>query len=141
MKKLFRYLPFILYTLGFVSFIIPVVYEKLEDGVVSFNMFSLIFGLNGQDLSIGLLLAFIMLFVGVLLAISLEWKKSNIMLSIAVIATLASGTLFFFARILSNPSVTGLNINAGLILPGIFIIAGAIILFINNKIIYNKKDE
>ena len=141
MKKLFRYLPFILYTLGFVSFIIPVVYEKLEDGVVSFNMFSLIFGLNGQDLSIGLLLAFIMLFVGVLLAISLEWKKSNIMLSIAVIATLTSGTLFFFARILSNPSVTGLNINAGLILPGIFIIAGAIILFINNKIIYNKKDE
>lgn len=141
MKKLFRYLPFILYTLGFVSFIIPVVYEKLDDGVVSFNMFSLIFGLNGQDLSIGLLLAFIMLFVGVLLAISLEWKKSNIMLSIAVIATLASGTLFFFARILSNPSVTGLNINAGLILPGIFIIAGAVILFINNKIIYNKKDE
>ena len=141
MKKLFRYLPFILYTLGFVSFIIPVVYEKLEDGVVSFNMFSLIFGLNGQDLSIGLLLAFIMLFVGVLLAISLEWKKSNIMLSIAIIATLTSGTLFFFARILSNPSVTGLNINAGLILPGIFIIAGAVILFINNKIIYNKKDE
>lgn len=141
MKKLFRYLPFILYTLGFVSFIIPVVYEKLEDGVVSFNMFSLIFGLNGQDLSIGLLLAFIMLFVGIILAISLEWKKSNIMLSIAVIATLASGTLFFFARILSNPSVTGLNINAGLILPGIFIIAGAVILFINNKIIYNKKDE
>jgi hypothetical protein len=139
MKKLFRYLPFILYTLGFVSFIIPVVYEKLEDGVVSFNMFSLIFGLNGQDLSIGLVLAFIMLFVGIILAISLEWKKSNIMLSIAVIATLASGTLFFFARILSNPSVTGLNINAGLILPGIFIIAGAVILFINNKIIYNKK--
>ena len=30
MKKFLRYLPYILYTLGFVSFILPVVYDSFD---------------------------------------------------------------------------------------------------------------
>ena len=135
MKKILTYLPYILYTIGFVSFILPVVYDNAEGIKVSLNSFDLIFGLNGQETSIGLILAFLLFLVGVVFSITSEVKPSNFRLNLAIIATLSGGVLLFFSRILSNPNVTDLNIHVGLFLPGIFIISGTIILFINKKIV------
>lgn len=141
MKKFLRYLPYILYTLGFVSFILPVVYDSFDGASVSYNSFDIMFGLGGQEKSIGLILAFLMFLIGIVFSITIEKKPSNFRLSIAIILTLAAGVLFFFSRMLANPNLTNFKINIGLILPGLFIVSGSIILFINKKIIANKKDE
>lgn len=137
MKKVFRYLHFFFYVLGFASFILSVVYIKVDNSKISYNMLELIFGNSEQSFSIGLFIAFLMFLTTITLSISFNYKSSKIGYNLAVIFGLASGVLLFFARILSNPTVTDYNIHIGLILPGVLIIIGTIILVIN-KIIQNK---
>ena len=72
MKKVMTYLPYILFTVGFVSFILPVVYDKYEGGTLYYNMFDLMFGLNGQSASIGLIFALIIFLIRIIFSITLE---------------------------------------------------------------------
>ena len=141
MKKLFRFLPYLLYVFGFLSFILPVAYIKVEKINISYNELELIFGNNGQNFSIGLFIVFLLFLVTIALSIVLEYKNSKIAQNICYITGLASGVLLFFSRMLSNPNLTDYNMHIGLFLPGIFIISGTIILFINKNILDNKKDE
>ena len=141
MKKLLRFLPYLLYVFGFLSFILPVVYIKIDKANISYNMLELIFGNNGQDFSVGLFIVFLIFLVTIGFSIVLEYKTSKIGENLCYILGLASGVLLLFARMLSNPNVTDYNIHIGLILPPIFIISGTIILFINKRIIEVKKDE
>ena len=137
MKKLFRYLPYLFYVFAFISFILPVVYMKVGNSKISYNMLELIFGNSGQDFSIGLFIVFLMFLLTIILSVVINYKTSKIAYNTAIILGLASGVLFFFARLLSNPSVTDYKIHIGLILPGLFIIIGTVILVIT-RIIQNK---
>ncbi len=135
MKKMLRYLPYLLYVFGFLSFILPAVYLKLGEITISYNTLQLIFGDNGQDFSIGLFIVFLLFLITIGISIALEYKTSKIGQNICYILGLATGVLLFFSRILSNPSVTDFNIHIGLILPGVFVISGTITLFINKRIL------
>ena len=135
MKKLIPYLPYFFYVLGFISFILPVVYFKEENVKVTYNMLELIFGKDSQDFSIGLLIVLLMFLTTITLSITINIKTSKIAENITIILGLAAGVLLFFARILSNPSTTNLHIHIGLFLPGVFILLGTILLLINKKII------
>lgn len=141
MKKIIPYLPYFFYVLGFISFILPVVYFKEDDVRVNYNMLELIFGKESQDLSIGLLIVLLMFLLTITFSITINIKTSKILENITIILGLATGVLLFFARLLSNPSTTTLNVHIGLILPGVFVILGTIIIFINKKIMTLKKDE
>ena len=135
MKKLIPYLPYFFYTLGLISFILPVVYFKEENTKIKFNMLELIFGKDSQDLSIGLLIVLLMFLLTITFSITINIKTSKILENMAIILGLATGVLLFFTRMLSNPSTTNLHIHVGLFLPGIFVIVGTIIIFINKKIL------
>lgn len=135
MKKLFRYLPYLFYVFAFISFILPVVYMKVGNNKISYNMLELIFGNSGQEFSIGLFIVFLMFLITIILSVIINYKNSKIAYNVAIILGLATGVLLFFTRILSNPSVTDYKIHIGLILPGIFVIIGTVILFINRLII------
>ena len=141
MKRMLNYIPFILFTLAFVSFIIPVVYEKEEGITISYNTYDLLIGSGMQDMSIGLLIAFILLIISIVFSVTTIKNPTNFRLSVAVISGLVSGTLFFFSRILASPTITDLKLSAGLIIPGVLIIAATILIFINSKINANKKDS
>ncbi len=140
MKKLLDYLPYILFTLGFVSFILPVVYDENEYMTVKFNVLELIFGSGDQNPSVGLLIVLGIFIAGVVFSIVSAKKNSNFCVNMAIVLTLTSGVLLFFTRMLANPSVTNLKVHLGLFLPGILIILGTIIFFINKKVL-NKKGE
>ena len=135
MKRLLNYLPYFFYVLGFISFILPVVYFKEDNVRVNYNMLELIFGKDSQDLSIGLLIVLLMFLATITLSITINLKQSKMRENIAIIMGLATGILLFFTRILSNPNTTDLNVHIGLFLPGILIISGTIVLFINKKIL------
>ena len=142
MKRLLNYIPFILFTLAIVSFMLPVAYLKDDDLTLSYNTIELIFGLNMQVVSPGLLIAFILLIISIIFSITVIKNPSNFRLSISVISGLSSGTLFFFSRMLADPPLTGFSVRIGLILPGLFIILATVLLFINTKMINtNKKDS
>ena len=141
MKRMLNYIPFILFTLAFVSFIIPVVHEKEEGITISYNTYDLLIGSGMQDMSIGLLIAFILLIISIIFSVTTIKNPTNFRLSVAVISGLVSGTLFFFSRILASPTITDLKLSAGLIIPGVLIIAATILIFINVKINANKKDS
>lgn len=142
MKRVLNYIPFILFTLAVVSFILPVAYKKDEGMTLSYNSIELIFGLNSQNVSPGLLIAFILFIISIIFSVLVIKNPNNLKLSVSVIFGLVSGTLFFFSKILADPSLNGFNAHVGLILPGLFIIAGSVLLFINTKIINtNKKDS
>ena len=135
MKRLLNYLPYFLYVLGFISFILPAVYFKEDNVRVNYNMLELIFGKDSQDLSIGLLIVLLMFLATITLSITINLKQSKMLENITIILGLATGVLLFFTRILSNPNTTSLNVHIGLFLPGILIIAGTILIFINKKIL------
>ena len=137
MKKLIPYLPYFFYVLGFISFILPVVYFKEENVKVTYSMLELIFGKDSQDFSIGLLIVLLMFLATITLSITINIKRLKWGENIAIILGLSTGILLFFTRMLSNPSTTNLNIHIGLFLPGIFILLGTIILLINKKIMHN----
>ena len=132
MKKLTKYLPYLLYVLAFISFILPSVYLKVENSTLSYSFLELTFGKDVFELSVGLLIVFLLFILTIVLSIIASTKDSKIITNITIILGLSSGTLTFFQRILSNPSARDYSINVGLILPGLLIIAGTIILFINN---------
>ena len=133
MKRLIRFLPFFFYVFAFVSLILPVVYVKEEKSIIYYSMLILIFGNNDQAFSIGLFIVFLLFLITIGISIALEYKHSKLAENIAIITGLASGVLLFFSRMLANPNVTELNVHIGLFLPGIVIIIGTIILFINKK--------
>lgn len=132
MKKLTKYLHYLLYVLAFISFILPSVYLKVENSTLSYSFLELTFGKDVFELSVGLLIVFLLFIITIVLSIIASAKDSKIITNITIILGLSSGTLTFFQRILSNPSARDYSINVGLILPGLLIIAGTIILFINN---------
>ena len=134
MKKLTKYLPYLLYVLAFISFILPSVYLKVENSTLSYSFLELTFGKDVFELSIGLLIVFLLFILTIVLSVVASTKDSKIITNITIILGLSSGTLTFFQRILSNPSARDYSINVGLILPGLLIIAGTIILFIDKKI-------
>lgn len=139
MKKILPYLPYFFYVLGFISFILPVVFFKEENIKVTYNMLELIFGKDSQDFSIGLLIVLLIFLATITFSITINIKTSKMLENITIILGLATGVLLFFTRMLSNPSTTNLHVHIGLFLPGIFIIIGTIILFVNKKILKNNK--
>ncbi|MBP5444979.1 MAG: hypothetical protein J6Y28_02290 [Acholeplasmatales bacterium] len=138
MKKFLNFLPYFLYLLGFISLILPTVYVKIGDSKVTYCFLELTFGKDMCEFSIGLFLVFILILTSVISSITLAFKNNNIITNLAIVTGFSSGILSFFQRMLSNPKVTDLNVHIGLFLPGIFILAGTIILFINKKIIEKK---
>ena len=135
MKKLTKYLPYLLYVLAFISFILPSVYLKVEKSTISYNFLELTFGKDVFELSVGLLIVFILFIATIALSIIATNKNSKLLTNLTIILGLSSGILTFFQRILSNPSSRDYLINVGLILPGLLIITGTIIFFIDKKII------
>ena len=135
MKKIINYLPYLFYVFGFLSFILPVVYIKDGDSKIYFNTLELTFGKDSQSASIGLIIVLLMFLTTIIISIITSRKSSKMLENIAITLGLASGALLFFSRMISNPNVTNLNVHIGLFLPGIFIIIGTIILFINKKVL------
>ena len=140
MKRILNYLPFILYTIGFASFILPVVYIKDEFGTIYYNTLELMFGSGAQELSIGLLLVLILFIITIVFSIIITKKTSKFREFMTYIPGLACGVLLFFSRMLANPNVTNFNIHIGLFLPGFFIISGTVLLFIS-KVISNEGNK
>ena len=135
MKKFFRFLPYFLYLFGFVFLLLPTVYLKVGNNRATYNFFELTFGKDMCDFSVGLFIVFLLLLSTLICSVVLSFKDNKILTNIAIILGITTGVMLFFQRILSNPSVTDLSVHIGLILPGIFIIIGTILLFINNKIL------
>ena len=135
MKKIIKYLPYFFYVFAFISFILPSVYLKESGSTLTFSFLELTFGKDAFELSIGLFIVFLLFITTIVLSIILMSKDNKMLANITIILGLSSGILTFFQRLLSNPSSTEYLINIGLFLPGILIIIGTIILFINKKII------
>ena len=135
MKKIIKYLPYFFYVFAFISFILPSVYLKESGSTLTFSFLELTFGKDAFELSIGLFIVFLLFISTIILSILIINKDNKLITNITIILGLASGVLTFFQRLLSNPSSTEYLINIGLFLPGILIIIGTIILFINKKII------
>lgn len=135
MKKIIKYLPYFFYVFAFISFILPSVYLKESGSTLTFSFLELTFGKDAFELSIGLFIVFILFITTIVLSIILMSKDSKLLANITIILGLSSGILTFFQRLLSNPSSTEYLINIGLFLPGILIIIGTILLFVNKKII------
>ena len=135
MKKAVRFLPYILYIIALASFIIPSIYVKVDDKKITYNFLELTFGKDIFDLSIGLLLILILFLTTIVLSIATISKDNKLVTNMTIILGLASGVLTFFQRMLTNPNSTDYSAYVGLFLPGILIIIGTILLFINKKII------
>lgn len=135
MKKIIKYLPYFFYVFAFISFILPSVYLKESGSTLTFSFLELTFGKDAFELSIGLFIVFMLFITTIVLSIILMSKDSKLLANITIILGLSSGILTFFQRLLSNPSSTEYLINIGLFLPGILIIIGTILLFVNKKII------
>lgn len=135
MKKIIKYLPYFFYVFAFISFILPSVYLKESGSTLTFSFLELTFGKDAFELSIGLFIVFLLFITTIVLSIILMSKDSKLLANITIILGLSSGILTFFQRLLSNPSSTEYLINIGLFLPGILIIIGTILLFVNKKII------
>ena len=135
MKKTIKYLPYFLYLFAFISFILPSLYLKESGSTLTFSFLELTFGKDAFEFSIGLFIVFMLFITTIVLSILLIYKDSKLLTNITIILGLSSGILTFFQRLLSSPTSTEYLINIGLFLPGILIITGTIILFINKKII------
>ena len=136
MKKFLKYLPYFLFLIGFISLILPSVYMNVGDKKITFCFLELTFGKDMCNFSIGLFIVFLLFLTAVITSITLSFKQNKIITNIAIISGLSAGVLSFFQRILSNPNVTDLCVHVGLFLPGIFTIAGTIVLLINKKIMH-----
>lgn len=135
MKKALRFLPYFFYIFAFLSFIFPSVYLKEGESTLTYSFLELTFGKDVFELSIGLFIVFLLFIATIVLSIILIYKDNKLIANITIILGLSSGILTFFQRLLSNPSSTEYLINIGLFLPGILIIIGTILLFVNKKII------
>lgn len=135
MKKSLKFLPYFFYVFAFISFILPSVYLKIGNSTLTFSFLELTFGKDAFEFSIGLFIVFLLFLATITLSIIITNKDNKLLTNITIILGLSCGVLTFFQRLLSNPDSRDYFINIGLILPGILIIAGTIILFINKKII------
>lgn len=135
MKKALRFLPYFFYIFAFLSFILPSVYLKEGESTLTYSFLELTFGKDIFELSIGLFIVLLLFIATIVLSIILISKDNKLLANITIILGLSSGVLTFFQRLLSNPSSTEYLINIGLFLPGILIIIGTILLFVNKKII------
>ncbi len=135
MKKALRFLPYFFYIFAFLSFILPSVYLKEGESTLTYSFLELTFGKDIFELSIGLFIVLLLFIATIVLSIILIYKDNKLIANITIILGLSSGILTFFQRLLSNPSSTEYLINIGLFLPGILIIIGTILLFVNKKII------
>lgn len=135
MKKSLKYLPYFFYVFAFISLILPSVYLKIGNSKLTFSFLELTFGKDAFEFSIGLFIVFLLFFATIVFSIIIVNSDNKLLTNITIILGLASGVLTFFQRLLSNPDSKDYLISVGLILPGILIIAGTVILFINKKII------
>ena len=135
LKKSLKFIPYFLYVFAFISFILPSVYLKIGNSKITFSFLELTFGKDAFEFSIGLFIVFLLFIATIVLSIIILNKDNKLLSNITIILGLSSGVLTFFQRLLSNPSSRDYYISVGLILPGILIIAGTVILFINKKIV------
>ena len=134
MKKVMKYLPSFLYIFAFLSFLIPSIYINVANTKFTFNFFELIKGKDMFDFSIGLLLVLILFLATIILSIATLTNDNNLLTNTTIILGLSSGILTFFQRLLTNPNSTNCSVFIGLILPGVLILLGTLILFINKKL-------
>lgn len=139
MKKIYPYLPYFFYVFALMTFIIPSVYLKEEGKIIgTYSFLELTFGKDVFDFSLGLFIVLVLFIFTIVASIIIKNKDNNALTNITIILGLSTGVLTFFQRLLSTPDSTTYGVFIGLFLPGILILIGTLLLFINKKIIKQK---